>query len=47
MKKILKVFGYNLLDSAKDLAPIVLVIGFFQLNFFKKSFIIPKGNQKP
>jgi len=31
MKKILKVFSHNLLDSAKDLAPIVLVIGFFQL----------------
>ncbi|VVH65259.1 Permease of the major facilitator superfamily [uncultured Gammaproteobacteria bacterium] len=31
MKKILKVFSRNLLNSAKDLAPIVLVIGFFQL----------------
>ncbi|CAC9522933.1 Uncharacterized MFS-type transporter [uncultured Gammaproteobacteria bacterium] len=31
MKKILKVFSHNLLDSAKDLVPIVLVIGFFQL----------------
>jgi Na+/phosphate symporter len=31
MKKILNVFSHNLFDSAKDLAPIVLVIGFFQL----------------
>lgn len=31
MKKILKVFIHNLLDSAADLAPIVLVIGFFQI----------------
>lgn len=30
MKKILKVFTHNLLNSAKDLTPIVLVIGFFQ-----------------
>ncbi|MBA5249465.1 MAG: DUF1538 domain-containing protein [Gammaproteobacteria bacterium] len=31
MKKILTAFAHNLLDSAKDLAPIVLVIAFFQL----------------
>jgi hypothetical protein len=37
MKKILKVFGHNLLDSAKDLAPIVLVIGFFQLIVLQQS----------
>ncbi len=30
MKKTLRVFARNLLDSAKDLAPIILVIGFFQ-----------------
>lgn len=30
MKKTLKIFAHNLLDSAKDLAPIILVIGFFQ-----------------
>ncbi len=31
MKIIFKIFIHNLLNSAKDLAPIVLVIGFFQL----------------
>lgn len=30
MKKTFKVFIHNLLNSAKDLTPIVLVIGFFQ-----------------
>lgn len=31
MKKILKMFIDNLINSAKDLTPIILVIGFFQL----------------
>lgn len=37
MKKRLTAFGRNLLSSAKDLAPIVLVIAFFQLVVLQQS----------
>ncbi|CAB5503282.1 Permease of the major facilitator superfamily [Bathymodiolus thermophilus thioautotrophic gill symbiont] len=37
MKKNFVVFGNNLLNSAKDLAPIVLVIAFFQLVVLQQS----------
>jgi len=37
MKKVITAFAKNLLDSAKDLAPIVLVIAFFQLVVLQQS----------
>lgn len=37
MRKVFTVFARNLLDSAKDLAPIVLVIAFFQLFVLQQS----------
>lgn len=42
MKKTLYQFAKNLVDSAKDLAPIVLVIAFFQIVVLKQS--IPNMN---
>ncbi|WXT99499.1 MAG: Na(+), Li(+), K(+)/H(+) antiporter subunit A [Catillopecten margaritatus gill symbiont] len=37
MKKVTVAFAKNLLDSAKDLAPIILVIAFFQLVVLQQS----------
>ncbi|BAS67350.1 DUF1538 domain-containing protein [Bathymodiolus septemdierum thioautotrophic gill symbiont] len=37
MKKVIAAFAKNLLDSTKDLAPIVLVIAFFQLAVLQQS----------